>query len=141
MEQLDIEKVTSELRALKPIEVKFAGKVRHVHWLHRGTPEKFAEALKSKVNTKKERRNLQKRLLAIVLSDLWGSTRQTRGLRRWLWGLRLRFMQYSQPEAVAILDAAHMRLQQAKQLDLLMALTIEQMIAKLAACSNGEITN
>lgn len=130
----DIDKSLQSLKEAQPIGVKFLGKVRRVHWFHRGTAERFAEALKQKAVTKTARRKVQRQLLSIVLSDLWQSPRLFRGVRRLCWAVRLAFTSYSQPEAVALIDAAGVRIQQEKQLDMLTVLTINEIWQKLKAC-------
>ena len=132
---LDIDKQVHELTALQPISVTFKGKPREVHYFHRGTAEAFSDALKgiSENESMKRRKQREVRLLAIVLSDLHGSSPYFKCLKRWIWRKRLTHTRYSDVEAVALLEAATERMQNGKQLDALITIVMAQAVAIIAS--------
>lgn len=137
---LDIHEQLHELIALQPISVTFKGKPREVHFFHRGTDEAFSDALNgvSENESMKRRKQREVRLLAIVLADLHGSGLYFKRLKRWIWRKRLTHTRYSDVEAVALLDAATVRIQNGKQLDALIAIIMAQMEAQIASMEAQE---
>ena len=136
---INVTESINELCALQPISVTFKGKPREVHFFHRGTAKAFSDALRgtSKSESMKRRKQREVRLLAIVLSDLYGSSPYFKRLRRWLWRKRLKHSIYNDVEAVALLEAATERIQNGKQMDALAAIIIAQMQATLVAMKVG----
>ena len=126
-----------KLGALQPLPITFNGKVRLVHYFHRGTAEAFTDALRGKSENESMKRRKQREvcLLAIVLADLNGSFPHFMRLKRWIWRKRLEHSRYSDVEAVALLDAAVERIQNGKQLDALCAIIMAQMQTLIASMS------
>ena len=137
---LDIDKQVHELTALQPISVTFKGKPREVHYFHRGTAEAFSDALKgtSENESMKRRKQREVRLLAIVLSDLHGSSPYFKRLKRWIWRKRLTHSRYSDVEAVALLEAATERIQNGKQLDALITIVMAQAVSIITSMNANQ---
>ncbi len=129
----ELEKQFAELAALQPISVTFKGKPRSVHFFHQGTAEKFNRVLEiaSESDTMKQRHNQQVKMLAIVLSDLYGKNPLFIGLRRWFWEQRLKHSDYNEVEALQLIDAAVTRIQQGKFLELYSLIVAAQMQATI----------
>lgn len=123
----------AELTNLQPLAVIFLGKERVIDHFHRGTAERFNRVLETATEgqSMKTRHKQQTKMLAIVLSDLQGSSKLFRGLRRWLWEKRLSLTSYNEVEALKLIEAAVLRIQNYKLLELHTTLLLAQIMANI----------
>ena len=131
----------AELTNLQPLAVIFLGKERVIHHFHQGTAERFNRVLEtaSEGQSMKTRHKQQTKMLAIILSDLQGSSKLFRGLRRWLWEKSLSFTNYSEVEALKLIEAAVLRIQNYKLLELHTMLIVAQIMNEIKAIDKGII--
>ena len=121
----------ADIKKLQPLVVTFKGKERVINHFQYDTVERFNKVLESASGGQKmgERHKLQTQMLAIILSDVQGSSRVFRGLRQWLWEKKLSHTSYNEVEALRLIETAVLRIQQHKVLEMHTALILAQMQA------------
>lgn len=134
-EQFDIAEQLRELMDIKPVSVKFMGKPREVYFFHRGTAELFSYTIKGVLENESMKRRKQReiKLLAIVLANLYGSSRYFKRLKRWLWRKRLAHSKYNELEAMALLATAKNFIQYSKQMEAMSTILLVEMIKDAVA--------
>ncbi len=139
VEKTDFEKQMQEICNQEPITVTFKGKERKIHFFQSDTVARYEAELEkaSESDTMKERHQRQVNLLAIVLSDLYRSQPLFRGLRRWKWKVKLSHGTYNEVEALQLLEAATIRIQHSKLLEIYRNILAAQVLAVISQ-ANGQ---
>ena len=138
-QKTDLEQQIHDICNQGPLTVIFMEKERKIHFFQNDTVARYEAELEkaSESDTMKERHQRQVNLLTIVLSDLHRSQPLFRGLRRRIWKVRLSHGTYNEVEALQLLEAATIRIQYSKLLEIYRNILAAQVLTAINQ-ANGQ---